>query len=56
MNFIDSSRSLISLYIEEHYAAPANLERLLAANLKVLTENGRVVKVNNLKYRWKNSS
>nr|GME00587.1 protein AATF-like isoform X1 [Ipomoea batatas] len=42
--------------IEEHYAAPANLERLLAANLKVLTENGRVVKVNNLKYRWKNSS
>nr|GMC52986.1 DNA-3-methyladenine glycosylase [Ipomoea batatas]GMD91086.1 DNA-3-methyladenine glycosylase [Ipomoea batatas] len=31
--------------IEEHYAAPANLERLLAANLKVLTENGRVVKV-----------
>nr|GLL44409.1 DNA-3-methyladenine glycosylase isoform X2 [Ipomoea trifida] len=25
---------------QEHYAAPANLERLLAANLKVLTENG----------------
>ncbi|XP_031115057.1 telomere repeat-binding factor 1-like [Ipomoea triloba] len=40
-----SSRSSISLYIEEHYAAPPNLERLLAANLKVLTENGRLVKV-----------
>nr|GMD42312.1 protein AATF-like isoform X1 [Ipomoea batatas] len=30
----------ICIWVLEHYAAPANLERLLAANLKVLTENG----------------
>nr|GLL19360.1 telomere repeat-binding factor 1-like isoform X1 [Ipomoea trifida] len=40
-----SSRNAISMYIEEHYKAPTNLERLLAANLKDLTERGRLIKV-----------
>ncbi|XP_049384104.1 telomere repeat-binding factor 1-like isoform X2 [Solanum stenotomum] len=40
-----SSRNAISSYIEERYVAPLNFERLLAANLKVLTEKGRLIKV-----------
>ncbi|KAL3526892.1 hypothetical protein ACH5RR_011548 [Cinchona calisaya] len=40
-----SNRAAISLYIEERYSAPPNFERLLAANLKLLTENGRLIKV-----------
>nr|GMD78227.1 condensin complex subunit 3 [Ipomoea batatas] len=37
--------SCYSNILTRRYAAPTNLERLLAANLKVLTENGRLVKV-----------
>ncbi|XP_057492316.1 telomere repeat-binding factor 1-like [Actinidia eriantha] len=40
-----SSRAAIAIYIEERYLAPENLERLLAATLKLLTENGKLVKV-----------
>ncbi|CAH9105343.1 unnamed protein product [Cuscuta europaea] len=40
-----SSRNAICMFIEESYQAPPNLERLLAANLKVLTEKRRLVKV-----------
>ncbi|KAL6961339.1 hypothetical protein U1Q18_039108 [Sarracenia purpurea var. burkii] len=40
-----SSRSAIAMYIEEQYLAPANLERLLAVTLKLLTENGKLLKV-----------
>ncbi|XP_055802770.1 telomere repeat-binding factor 1-like isoform X2 [Solanum dulcamara] len=40
-----SSRNAISSYIEERYVAPLNFERLLAANLKALTEKGRLIKV-----------
>ncbi|XP_020554937.1 telomere repeat-binding factor 1 isoform X2 [Sesamum indicum] len=40
-----SSRPAIAQYIEEHYSAPPDFERTLAASLKVLTDNGRLVKV-----------
>ncbi|CAL5324527.1 unnamed protein product [Camellia sinensis] len=40
-----SSRAAIAMYIEKQYSAPPNLERLLAATLKLLTENGKLIKV-----------
>lgn len=40
-----SSRNAICAYIEENYKASPNLERLLAANLKDLTERRRLIKV-----------
>ncbi|KAL0450152.1 UNVERIFIED_CONTAM: Single myb histone 1 [Sesamum latifolium] len=40
-----SSRPAIAQYIEEHYSAPPDFERTLASSLKVLTDNGRLVKV-----------
>lgn len=40
-----SSRNAISSYIEERCVAPPNFERLLAANLKALTEKGKLIKV-----------
>ncbi|CAN4123519.1 unnamed protein product [Withania somnifera] len=40
-----SSRNAISSYIEERFTAPPNFERLLAANLKALTEKGKLIKV-----------
>ncbi|KAE9449609.1 hypothetical protein C3L33_18498, partial [Rhododendron williamsianum] len=40
-----SSRATIALYIQEHYLAPENLERLLAVSLKLLTENGKLIKL-----------
>ncbi|KAL1537075.1 telomere repeat-binding factor 2-like [Salvia divinorum] len=42
-----SSRPAIMQYIDENYSAPPDLERTLAANLKILTENGRLIKVKN---------
>ncbi|GER53742.1 telomere repeat binding factor 1 [Striga asiatica] len=42
-----SSRPAISQYIVDHYSAPQDIERTVAANLKTLTENGRVIKVKN---------
>ncbi|KAK4416342.1 Telomere repeat-binding factor 1 [Sesamum alatum] len=40
-----SSRPAIAQYIEEHYSAPPDFERTLALSLKILTDNGRLVKV-----------
>ncbi|KAA8531560.1 hypothetical protein F0562_006269 [Nyssa sinensis] len=40
-----SNRTTIAMYIEEQYSAPPELERLLAANLKLLIENGKLIKV-----------
>lgn len=40
-----SSRATIALYIQERYLAPENLERLLAVTLKLLTENGKLLKI-----------
>ncbi|KAH6803376.1 Homeodomain-like/winged-helix DNA-binding family protein [Perilla frutescens var. frutescens] len=40
-----SSRLAITEYIEDNYSAPPDLERTLPANLKILTENGRLIKV-----------
>ncbi|KAL3525591.1 hypothetical protein ACH5RR_013963 [Cinchona calisaya] len=40
-----SNRAAISLYIEDQYLPPPNFERLLKANLKLLTEKGRLIKV-----------
>ncbi|PIN13842.1 hypothetical protein CDL12_13537 [Handroanthus impetiginosus] len=40
-----SSRPAIAQYIEEHYSSPPDFERTLAANLKILTESGRLIKV-----------
>nr|AKV71973.1 single MYB histone protein [Rehmannia glutinosa] len=42
-----SSRPAIAQYIGDHYSAPPDFERNLAANLKILTENGRLIKVKN---------
>ncbi|KAG6394264.1 hypothetical protein SASPL_144847 [Salvia splendens] len=42
-----SSRPAIMQYVEENYSALPELERTLAANLKILTENGRLIKVKN---------
>ncbi|KAL3616155.1 hypothetical protein CASFOL_001402 [Castilleja foliolosa] len=42
-----SNRSSIAHYINEHYLAPLDLEKILAANLKTLTENRRLIKVKN---------
>lgn len=41
-----SKRTAIAKQIEEQYLAPPNFERLLAANLKLLTDNGKLIKVN----------
>ncbi|KAH6808311.1 hypothetical protein C2S53_004230 [Perilla frutescens var. hirtella] len=43
-----SSRHAISEYIEDHHSVPTDLERILVANLKALTEKGRLVKVKHL--------
>ncbi|KAL8472893.1 hypothetical protein ACS0TY_029280 [Phlomoides rotata] len=40
-----SSRLGILQYIEERYSIPPDFERTLVANLKILTENGRLMKV-----------
>ncbi|KAG8373843.1 hypothetical protein BUALT_Bualt11G0067400 [Buddleja alternifolia] len=40
-----SSRQTIAQYIEDRQSAPSDFERTLAASLKLLTENGRLVKV-----------
>ncbi|CAN4090573.1 unnamed protein product [Withania somnifera] len=40
-----SSLNAISSYIEERCAAPPNFERLLAANLKALTDKGKLIEV-----------
>lgn len=40
-----SSRATIAAYIEKRYSAPPDLERLLAADLKLLTDNGKLIKV-----------
>lgn len=40
-----SSRAAIAMCIEEKYIAPPNLERLLAATLKLLTETSKLIKV-----------
>ncbi|KAJ8567350.1 hypothetical protein K7X08_019558 [Anisodus acutangulus] len=40
-----SSRTTISSYLEEHFMAPPDFEKLLVTNLKVLVENGRLIKV-----------
>ncbi|GFP90295.1 telomere repeat-binding factor 1 [Phtheirospermum japonicum] len=42
-----SNRSSIAQYINEHYLASPDLEKILAANLKTLTENRRLIKVKN---------
>ncbi|KAL1538495.1 single myb histone 6-like [Salvia divinorum] len=42
-----SSRPAIMQYVEENYSAPSDLERTLAAHLKILTENRRLIKVKN---------
>lgn len=47
-----SSRAAIATYIEEKYIAPPNLERLLAATLKLLTEKGKLIKV---KHRYRSA-
>nr|XP_016450214.1 PREDICTED: single myb histone 6-like isoform X1 [Nicotiana tabacum] len=39
-----SSRTTISSYLEEHFVAPPDFEKLLVANLKALVENGRLIK------------
>ncbi|KAG6394719.1 hypothetical protein SASPL_145309 [Salvia splendens] len=39
-----SSRPTIMQYVEENYSTLPELERTLAANLKILTENGRLIK------------
>ncbi|CAK9148400.1 unnamed protein product [Ilex paraguariensis] len=39
-----SNRTAIAMYIEEQYMAPLNFERLLATNLKLLTENRKLIK------------
>ncbi|KAL2531775.1 Telomere repeat-binding factor 2 [Abeliophyllum distichum] len=40
-----SSRNAIAQYMEDRQLAPPDFERKLAANLKILTESGRLVKV-----------
>ncbi|XVE82945.1 hypothetical protein DITRI_Ditri16bG0045900 [Diplodiscus trichospermus] len=45
-----SDRASISVYIEEKYAAPPNLKKLLATKLKLLVANGTLIKVKH-KYR-----
>ncbi|KAF2294732.1 hypothetical protein GH714_015794 [Hevea brasiliensis] len=45
-----SDRASIALYIEEKCRAPSNLRKLLAGKLKLLTANGKLVKVKH-KYR-----
>ncbi|GAA0157694.1 chromatin/chromatin-binding, or -regulatory protein [Lithospermum erythrorhizon] len=49
------SSAAISNYIEERYAAPSNIGELVEANLKHLTEFGRLVKVRN-QYKLASSS
>ncbi|XP_019230220.1 PREDICTED: single myb histone 6 isoform X2 [Nicotiana attenuata] len=39
-----SSRTTISSYLEERFVAPRDFEKLLVANLKVMVENGRLIK------------
>ncbi|KAG9137108.1 hypothetical protein Leryth_011929 [Lithospermum erythrorhizon] len=50
-----SSSAAIALYIEDRYSVPSNFGELLGANLKHLTEFGRLVKVKNL-YKMASSS
>ncbi|KDP32084.1 hypothetical protein JCGZ_12545 [Jatropha curcas] len=50
-----SDRASIASYIEEKYRAPSNLRKLLAGKLKLLTANGKLVKVKH-KYRLAPSS
>ncbi|XVF15416.1 hypothetical protein REPUB_Repub09cG0151300 [Reevesia pubescens] len=45
-----SERASIAVYIEEKYAAPPNLKKLLATKLKLLVANGTLIKVKH-KYR-----
>ncbi|KAL2522494.1 Telomere repeat-binding factor 1 [Forsythia ovata] len=40
-----SSRHAIAQYIEEQHSVSQDFERLLATNLKLLTDNGRLIKV-----------
>lgn len=40
-----STRAAIAAYIEEKYIAPPNLEKLLAATLRFLTETSKLIKV-----------
>ncbi|KAK2998535.1 hypothetical protein RJ639_023197, partial [Escallonia herrerae] len=40
-----SSRAAIAMYIEEKLVAPPNLERLLAENIKLLTDNRKLIKL-----------
>ncbi|KAL4334943.1 hypothetical protein GQ457_07G007090 [Hibiscus cannabinus] len=40
-----SDRASIAVYIEEKYAAPPNLKKLLATKLKLLVANGTLIKV-----------
>ncbi|XWS29697.1 hypothetical protein CRYUN_Cryun24cG0052400 [Craigia yunnanensis] len=45
-----SDRTSIAVYIEEKYATPPNLKKLLATKLKMLVANGTLIKVKH-KYR-----
>ncbi|XP_021273857.1 telomere repeat-binding factor 2 isoform X2 [Herrania umbratica] len=45
-----SDRASIAVYIEEKYAAPPNLKKLLATKLKLLVANGTLIKIKH-KYR-----
>ncbi|OMO56464.1 hypothetical protein CCACVL1_26534 [Corchorus capsularis] len=45
-----SDRASIAVYIEEKYAAPLNLKKLLATKLKLLVANGTLIKIKH-KYR-----
>lgn len=45
-----SNRTSIAMYIEEQYWTPPNFIRLLSAKLKLLTSNGKLIKVKR-KYR-----
>ncbi|XP_022751195.1 telomere repeat-binding factor 2-like isoform X3 [Durio zibethinus] len=45
-----SDRASIAVYIEEKYAAPPNLKKLLATKLKLLVANGTLIKAKH-KYR-----
>ncbi|KAJ8765653.1 hypothetical protein K2173_014775 [Erythroxylum novogranatense] len=50
-----SDRASIALYIEDKYKAPPNLKKLLTGKLKLLTANGKLIKVKH-KYRFSPSS
>lgn len=46
--FRSLNQQFLLFCLKERYVAPLNFERLLAANLKVLTEKGRLIKVINM--------